>query len=87
MAEVHGYVCSHIFENSRPVLLVAREEGDWMFLCGALHAPEEDYHLVGINHLVERDDSVREVFTLPEDHEAEREAIGAPWRISRVASG
>ena len=32
--EIPVYVCSHVFENVRPILLVVREGGDWQCLCG-----------------------------------------------------
>jgi hypothetical protein len=35
--EIAAFVCSHIFKNTHPLLLVARENGDWMFLCGQVH--------------------------------------------------
>lgn len=85
MAEVHGYVCSHVFDASRPILLVAREEGDLMFLCGFGHGPEEQYHLVGINHLVARDPSVGEVLHLDDGFEAKRDREGAEWTVSPLS--
>src|SRR4051812_23851699 len=32
-----AYVCVHVFDSSRPILLVSRSGGDWSFLCGAVH--------------------------------------------------
>lgn len=77
--ELATFVCSHVFERSRDVLLVAREEGDWMFLCGSDHPPDEQFHVVGLNHLVERDEDLSEVLDLADNSEAERAARGAPW--------
>jgi hypothetical protein len=79
VAEVHGYVCSHVFLAARPILLVAREEGDWMFLCGEPHGADEEYHLVGIKHLVERDGTLVEVRDLEDNSEAERDEVGGRW--------
>lgn len=42
------------------------------------------YHLVGINHLVERDDTLRELRDLPNNFEAERESVESPWVRSRI---
>jgi hypothetical protein len=78
--EIGAFVCSHIFEASRPILLVSREDGDWMFLCGAMHAEGEKYRFVGINHLVERDPGLRETLDLPDHFEAERDEQGGRWR-------
>lgn len=82
--ELAAYVCSHVFENTSPVLLVAREEGDWMFLCGGEHPPNERYRVVGVDHLSTRDPSLGEVLDLAEGSEAERRAVGAPWIRVRV---
>lgn len=79
MTEIHCYVCSHIFADFRPVLLVARESGDWMFLCGDTHDNDESYHLVGISHLVERDSTLRDLVDLPDNFQAERSSAGEPW--------
>lgn len=77
--EPAAFVCSHIFRDTTAVLLVAHDGGDWMFLCGAEHGPDEDYHVVGVDHLMSRDPSIREVMDLPESFEAERTAVGTPW--------
>lgn len=86
MVEIHSYVCSHIFQDTRPILLVAREEGDWMFLCGEPHDEGEQYHLVGINHLLDRDRSLREILALPDNFEAERATVGGAWRRTPIAA-
>jgi hypothetical protein len=83
--ELATFVCSHVFANTSPVLLVAREGGDWMHLCGQLHQEDEEYHIVGIDHLIDRDPSLREVQELADDSEAERLAVGMPW-LRRVLS-
>ena len=77
--EVAAFVCSHIFENSRPILLVAREQGDWMYLCGAVHADDEECRVVGREHLIERDPTLTATLDLPDQFEAERSRIGEPW--------
>ena len=79
MTEEAAYVCSHIFDDAQPVLLVAREDGEWMFLCGALHDDEEQYHVVGMNHLLARDLTLREVLDLPDNWEAQRRRVGDTW--------
>ena len=49
-----AFVCSHVFENSRPVLLVSHVDGGWQLLCGQAHVTKEIPRLVGLNPL-ERD--------------------------------
>ena len=73
------YICSHVFNATRPVLLVAHEQGDFMFMCGAADHESKDTHVVGVGHLVERDPTLNECADLPEGFEAERSAVGNSW--------
>lgn len=86
MTEIHVYVCSHVFADVRPILLVVRESGDWMFLCGDVHEENEDYHLVGVNHLTDRDPTLRNLPDLPDNTEAERTEVGGEWHIAPLDS-
>jgi hypothetical protein len=78
------YVCSHVFDDTRPVLLVVREAGDLMLLCGAIHDFDADpTRLVGLSHLVARDPALATVADLPEGFEAERQGRDEEWLWSR----
>ena len=77
--ELASFVCSHVFRNERPVLLVSRADGDWQFLCGEAHSEDEEGRVVGANHIVDRDPRLRELDDLPVDWDAERKAVDAPW--------
>jgi hypothetical protein len=50
-----------------------------MHLCGQAHEEDEEYHVVGVEHLLERDPTLREVLDLPTNNEAERAAVGMAW--------
>jgi hypothetical protein len=78
------FVCSHVFIQSRPILLVAKMDGDLCFLCGQNHLDSaDDYEAVGLNHILGRDPSIGHLLDkLEENHEAERESVGATWRFS-----
>jgi hypothetical protein len=82
-----AYACSHVFKNTRPILLVSREGGDWQFLCGGVHEADEIPHVVGINHLIERDSTLVDIMDLNEGWEAEREGLESPWIKTPVGSG
>ncbi len=82
-AEVAAYVCSHVFENTHPILLVSRAGGDWQLLCGGEHEAREKPRVVGLNHLFERDPTLEELRDLPEEWEAERGDIQSPWIRTR----
>jgi hypothetical protein len=74
-----AYVCAHVFDRSRPVLLVAHDEdGDWQFVCGEVHEGSIP-RVVGIDHIIEHDPSLEALRDLPVGWEAERQSIGAPW--------
>jgi hypothetical protein len=75
-----AYVCIHVFEGVRPVLLVTRPEGDWCFLCGESHENDASvYRVVGIGHVLEGDGSLLQVLDLEPGWDAERTALGQPW--------
>ena len=75
-----AFICPHVYENSKPILLVSHDEnGDWQFLCGGDHDVNEEPRVVGIIHLLERDPSLNEIADLPIHWEAERNAVGGEW--------
>ena len=78
-ANLKAYVCSHVFATSRPVLLVANEDGDWMFLCGCDDHASTDCLVVGVGHLIARDPSLNECADLAAGFEAERQSVEHPW--------
>jgi hypothetical protein len=82
--ETAAFVCSHVFNDSRPVLLVARENGDWMYLCGRPHDANEKYEVVGREHLLERDCTLMETLDLDDQMEAERSAVGTAWQRRKL---
>ena len=82
--EIAAYVCSHVFNNIRPILLVSREGGDWQCLCGGDHDAKEIPKVVGLNHLLNRDPALIELKNLPAEWEAERVSTSAPWLRKRL---
>ena len=80
------YACSHIFNETRPMLLVSRVGGDWQFVCGSQHPSDDRPYIVGLNHLLERDPPIREVIKdLPTDWQAGRRSVGDAWIRTAVA--
>lgn len=82
--EIPAYVCSHIFDNTRPILLVYRENDEWQFLCGGNHSNDEIPRVVGMNHLLERDSTLLAIMNIENGYEAERKDINSEWRISKL---
>jgi hypothetical protein len=80
ISEVATYVSCHVFNDTRPVLLVSRADGEWQCLCGRDdHDAGEVPKVVGLNHLLERDASLRQLLDLPVQWEAERASVNEPW--------
>lgn len=77
--ECAAFVCSHVFENTRPVLLVCRADGDWQFLCGGEHDAAELPQVIGLEHLLERDPTLDELRDLEDEWEAERASQTSLW--------
>lgn len=81
------YVCTHVFDRERPVLLVSRPEGDWCLLCGDEHPDDgSSYSVIGIGHVVEHDPTLTEVLDLAPGWDAERACVGAQWTRTPIES-
>jgi hypothetical protein len=50
-----------------------------MFLCGAEHAADEEYQVVGREHLFERDETLADTLSLHDRTEMERAEVGGAW--------
>jgi hypothetical protein len=75
-----AYVRTHIYEGTRPVLLVSRCDGDWCFLCGEDHDDDaSSYRVVGVGYLFQKHPALKELMDLPDDWEAERSAVEEAW--------
>lgn len=83
MTEYRVFVCKHVFDHSRPILLIANMAGDLCFLCGGPHADDpEEYEAVGINHVYQADPSVEKVSkALDINFEAERRSGDGEWFV------
>ena len=67
------------------MLLVSRPDGDWCFLCGGNHPDDASaFRVVGIGHLLDKDDTLHQVLDLQPEEEAERSTPDAPWARSSV---
>lgn len=87
-ADLASYVCSHVLDRSRPVLLVIREyDGDWIAACGGddHEQSSECWFVVGWGHVLECDPAVGDIEALERGEEAERSAVTAPWVVSRLS--
>jgi hypothetical protein len=72
-----AYLCKHVFDQARPVLLVLHDDLGWQLVCGEAH--EDEPRVVGLSHVVASDASLAGILDLPLGYEAERAAVGGPW--------
>lgn len=92
MVEEHlgALVCPHVFDHSKPALVVCRRNGEYQFLCGSEHTKAERPRVVGVSHLLDHDKSLNELLEpgaekrFPENWFAERTALGAEWEVSEL---
>lgn len=76
-----AYVCTHVFSQERPVLLVDRSDGDWSLVCGDMHPQNASaYCVVGIGHILDADPTLEAILDLPPEWEAERSSVEAHWQ-------
>ena len=86
--EVTSFVCQHVSNASKPIQLAIKDrDGSWQFLCGKCGFGEgelkaESCHVVGLNHLVERDETLRQILDLKTGWCAERKNMKESWRLS-----
>ena len=72
-------MCSHVFDESRPILLVVHESVGWTFACGGRDHEDDDFHNVGVGHLIDRDPTLNECADLEPHSVAERASVEDPW--------
>jgi len=74
------FTVKQIFQENKPVLFVCHDEEDgaWQFLTGEA-VEEKDSMIVALDEIVAHDQTLNEVFDLPEGYFAVREFIGDVW--------
>ena len=78
------FVCTHVFEHTKPVLYVCRDGHELQFLCGELHKSDELPLVVGLRHIITNDDSISNIVNLEDGFEAERDFTGCAWKIRKI---
>jgi len=80
------YICQHVFENSRSMDYVSyMEDGDlFISCCGNDHdfTNPAELRVVGLGHLLNRDQSLCELPDLQRGAWAERESPNYPWVVT-----
>jgi hypothetical protein len=70
-----------VLDENKPILLVAhdQDDGGWQFLCGTSNDPG-DGRVVGLDCIVAKDASLRELADLPLGWCAWRSSSSDPWQ-------
>ena len=86
MPEVPCLVCPHVLTDARPVrVMIHHSDGTWQAVCGEWDHSEqnEDFKVVGINHLFDRQTDLSPLRTLAPEQIAE--LIDGRWVVSIFA--
>ncbi|MFD1148987.1 hypothetical protein [Saccharothrix hoggarensis] len=79
-----GVFTSHHVLDGTPVMRVYHDEdGDWQFM-PLLDVSEEDGRLVGIDHLLAADPTLRELLDLPMGWYAFRDSVDEAWSREKM---
>lgn len=76
------FICDHVMNKHRPILLVTHEteDGSWMFMCGKADHTENNYKIVSLKEIVEIDNSVNALCKMPLGCAAERVSVNDEWK-------
>ena len=81
--EIMCLVCPHVFFDERPVqVMIHYGDGSWQAVCGQSDHSEkcEDFRVLGVNHLFDRQSDLTRLATLPSGWVAEW--TGGRWAKS-----
>ena len=83
VSDMKCYLCTHVVDGQRPVLLVTRPDGDWCLTCGDEHVQEAaSFRVAHLAHPLANDSSLQAVLDLRKNEEAERLHVGGAWTRS-----
>jgi hypothetical protein len=77
------FVCDHVINRTRPILLVTHDEDDeyeyWQFLCGESDHDESNIKIISIKQATEIDSSINDLHEMPLGVSADRKSINDKW--------
>ncbi len=80
------FVCDHVMQKERDILFVShdKEDSSWQFLCGQNDHSDDNIKIISIEEATEIDNTINDLFELPEGICAEREKIGMKWNPFKI---
>ncbi|WP_253775094.1 hypothetical protein [Goodfellowiella coeruleoviolacea] len=79
--EVGAFTTYHVLEGAPVVRVYHDRDGDWQFMAD-VSTRVEDGRLVGINHLLELDPTLKGALSIPEGWYAYRESPTDEWAFA-----
>jgi hypothetical protein len=77
------FVCDHVMNRIRPILLVTHDEDDeyeyWQFLCGESDHDESNIKIISIKQATDIDPSINDLYEMPVGVSADRKSITDQW--------
>jgi hypothetical protein len=72
-----------VLEEKSPILFAFHyDDGTWQFSGSERNLSDDDYRVVSLGEIIEHDESVIQLATMPTGSEAMRLDSDSPWRIS-----
>ena len=86
MNENLSIICTHCEKRERPILLVdySPKLKSYQFMCGESGHGVDDADPIHLHHVLEDDETIRELLTIERAFEAERASVNDPWRITFI---
>ncbi|MFK8013590.1 MAG: hypothetical protein AB8B80_16245 [Marinicellaceae bacterium] len=85
-SELGVLVCEHIVANKRPIkMIVHNHDETWEFMCGEIdHFDFNDSKVIGITHLLKKDESLYLLKNIPVGCLAQRDKADSHWKYSYI---
>jgi len=75
----------YVIKSQSPILYVFHfEDGNWQFNSRESSLNDEDYMVISLREILEKDESLQELETLPPGFEATRLSKTQPWEINKL---
>ncbi|MCG8578649.1 MAG: hypothetical protein MI866_01950 [Bacteroidales bacterium] len=81
------FVCDHVLNKEREILFVTHDKDDssWQFLCGESDHTENNIKVISMGETVDMDNTINDLFEMPEGFGAEIKEIGEKWTPFKIS--
>lgn len=79
------FTCNHVLEGKKTILYASHDsDGDWQFLCGQNDHTEANAKIISLKQAVDLDETLNDLYEMPNGVGAEREKLGAKWKPFKI---